>query len=128
MVLLASTIEHDQILLNAHMQTARQSGMGVGEGLEEEPGKACQELEDGPLAQLTHLFHALYRTGKRDSGGLNPFRDEFEMNSERHFDEGAMAMVRNLKRNCFEKGEFEFPLSLRACECIKKGVSWWNNG
>ena len=51
-------------------------------GMEDEPQKACQELEDGPCAQLTHLFHALYRTGKRDSGGLNPFRDEFELNAE----------------------------------------------
>jgi hypothetical protein len=103
MVLLCSTIEHDQILLNAHIQTARQAGMV--EGLEEEPHKACQELEDGPCAQLTHLFHALYRTGKRDSGGLNPFRDEFEMNAERHFDDAAMEMVRDVKRNVFDKGE-----------------------
>jgi len=75
-------------------------------GMEDEPQKACQELEDGPCAQLTHLFHALYRTGKRDSGGLNPFRDEFELNAEKHFDAPAMTMIREIKKNVFEKGEF----------------------
>jgi hypothetical protein len=108
MILLCSTIEHDQILLNAHIQTARAAQPDMMVGMEEEPQKACQELEDGPCAQLTHLFHALYRTGKRDSGGLNPFRDEFELNAEKHFDAPAMAMIREIKKNVFEKGEFPF--------------------
>lgn len=73
--------------------------------MEEEPQKSCQDLEDGPCAQLTHLFHALYRTGKRDSGGLNPFRDEFEMNGEKHFDGAAMTMIREIKKNVFDKGK-----------------------
>ncbi|PMD37324.1 hypothetical protein L207DRAFT_73683 [Hyaloscypha variabilis F] len=105
MILLCSTIEHDQILLNAHIQTARAAQPDMMVGMEDEPQKACQELEDGPCAQLTHLFHALYRTGKRDSGGLNPFRDEFELNAEKHFDAPAMAMIREIKKNVFEKAE-----------------------
>jgi hypothetical protein len=105
MVLLCSTVEHDQILLNAHIQTARAAQPDTLAGLDDEPQKACQDLEDGPCAQLTHLFHALYRTGKRDSGGLNPFRDEFELNSEKHFDDAAMTMIREIKKNVFEKGE-----------------------
>ncbi|KAE9364605.1 hypothetical protein N431DRAFT_354919 [Stipitochalara longipes BDJ] len=105
MILLCSTIEHDQILLNAHIQTARAAQPDMMMGMDEEPQKACQELEDGPCAQLTHLFHALYRTGKRDSGGLNPFRDEFELNAEKHFDAPAMKMIREIKKNVFEKAE-----------------------
>jgi hypothetical protein len=106
MILLCSTIEHDQILLNAHIQTARAANQlsGIGTRMDEEPLKACQELEDGPCAQLTHLFHALYRTGKRDSGGLNPFRDEFELNAEKHFDSASMGMIREIKKNIFDKG------------------------
>jgi len=73
--------------------------------MEEEPQKACQDLEDGPCAQLTHLFHALYRTGKRDSGGLNPFRDGFEMDAEKHFDAAGMMMIRDIKKNVFDKGK-----------------------
>jgi hypothetical protein len=39
---------------------------------------------------------------------LNPFRDEFELNAEKHFDAPAMAMIREIKKNVFEKGEFLF--------------------
>lgn len=105
MILLCSTIEHDQILLNAHIQTARAAQPDTLIGMGHEPQKACLDLEDGPCAQLTHLFHALYRTGKRDSGGLNPFRDEFELNSEKHFDGAAMTMIREIKKNVFEQRE-----------------------
>jgi hypothetical protein len=112
MILLCSTIEHDQILLNAHVQTARVAQPDAVLGMDEEPQKACLDLEEGPCAQLTHLFHALFRTGKRDSGGLNPFRDEFELNTEKHFDAASMTMIREIKKNVFEEGLLDPFLSL----------------
>jgi len=54
-------------------------------------------MDDIPCAQLTHLFHALYRTSKGETGGLNPFKDDPSKLKEYGFDNAGIAMIREIK-------------------------------
>jgi hypothetical protein len=72
--------------------------------MEDEPRNTCQRLDEVPFGQLVHIFHTLFRTSKGDSGGLNPFRDGFEFGVEDGFDEAAMRMVQEIRKEALGNG------------------------
>ncbi|KAF4632197.1 hypothetical protein G7Y89_g5925 [Cudoniella acicularis] len=80
----------------------------VPEHLVGEPQKTCQALENLPFAQLSHLFHTIYRTAQVEKGGLNPFRSELASNE---FDEPTKAMIRSFRDILDEIPSDDFSMS-----------------
>lgn len=97
-------MEQMQTLAGAHVQAARVGQPGSIAELGKEPQQYWETVEGMPYAQLTHLFHTLYRTGKGDTGGLNPFREDFASRTDVSFDEIAMAMISEMKKKVMDNG------------------------
>lgn len=105
MLLLCLVIEQAQTLADAHVQVMKSSEPDSLVGLENEPRESCQNLDRTVYAQLTHVFHTIYRTKKEERDGSNPFRD-IEGDEDAGFDEAAMAMIRELKERALNRKEF----------------------
>jgi hypothetical protein len=103
-LILSICVEIVQIIANYHATAAKSSDPHSLAALEDEPRNTCQKLEDFPFGQLVHIFHALFRTAKGESGGLNPFRDGFEGGVEDGFDEAAMEMVQEMRKAALGDG------------------------
>ncbi|KAH7324047.1 hypothetical protein BKA65DRAFT_511966 [Rhexocercosporidium sp. MPI-PUGE-AT-0058] len=96
MLLLTYCMEQMEVLARAHVQAARMGDPESKPTVEGEPEEYCELVDKGPYAQLSHLFHALYRTGKADNGGLNPLREDFYRQDDAGFDDIAMKMIRDI--------------------------------
>ncbi len=93
-------MEQCQVLAKTHFEAARTTELGlVGE-----PQLYCGMVDKMPYAQFAHLFHALYRTEKGDTGGLNPFRENFAAGKDNMFDDAAMIMVQEVKERILDHG------------------------
>ncbi|PVH76539.1 hypothetical protein DL98DRAFT_291268 [Cadophora sp. DSE1049] len=97
MLLLAYCMEQMEVLAGAHVHAARMGDLEARAAVEKEPEEYCGMVDDGPFAQLSHLFHALYRTGRPDTGGLNPLREDFGSRDDAGFDDVASKMIRNVR-------------------------------
>ncbi|KAI9056238.1 hypothetical protein LZ554_001166 [Drepanopeziza brunnea f. sp. 'monogermtubi'] len=70
-----------------------------------EPRHYYEALDNGPYAQLAHLFHALYRTGKVDTGGLSPFAQGFGSRDDvSGLEDAAINMVREIREKVLSSG------------------------
>jgi hypothetical protein len=119
MLILSLCIEKVQVLADSHVNAAKSSDPGSLAGLEDEPKNTCQKLDDIPFGQLVHIFHTLFRTVKGDSRGLNPFRDGFERGVEEGFDEAAISMVQEIKKDALGDG-------MRAVSVCLKFANWYS--
>ncbi|KAH9215926.1 hypothetical protein DL95DRAFT_388239 [Leptodontidium sp. 2 PMI_412] len=93
MLLLAYCMEQMEILARAYIQAAKMGDPESKAAVGNEPEEYCEMVDGGPYAQLSHLFHALYRTGKADNGGLNPLREDFGGQDDAGFDGVAIKMI-----------------------------------
>ncbi|KAJ5053737.1 uncharacterized protein L3040_000028 [Drepanopeziza brunnea f. sp. 'multigermtubi'] len=65
-----------------------------------------EALDNGPYPQLAHLFHALYRIGKVDTGGLSPFAQGFGSRDDvSGLDDAAMNLVREIREKVLGSGD-----------------------
>ncbi|KAG4443108.1 hypothetical protein IFR05_001434 [Cadophora sp. M221] len=97
MLLLAYFMEQMEVLARAHIQAATMGDPESKAAVEREPEEYCEMVDGGPYAQLSRLFHALYRTGKVDNGGLNPLREDFGGQDDAGFDDVMMKMIRGVR-------------------------------
>jgi hypothetical protein len=104
MLVLCLCIEQAQVLTDSHIEFLKSSGHSALAGLDGEPQRCCQALEDGPFAQLTHVFHLRYRTNKGDWAGPNPFRTDSINTNDVGFEEPAMNMIRGIREKVLVKG------------------------
>lgn len=70
------------------------SELGTPDHLMDEPQKTCQSLDNLPFAQLSHLFHTIYRTTQGGKAGMNPFHSDTSPNE---FDGPARVMTQNFQ-------------------------------
>ncbi|KAK0123923.1 hypothetical protein ONS95_008913 [Cadophora gregata] len=105
MLLLTYCMEQMEVLAGAHVQAARLGDQEARAAVEKEPREYCAMVDVGPFAQLSHLFHALYRTGRADSGGLNPLREDFESRDIAGFDDAATNMIRTMREKTMKNVE-----------------------
>ncbi|KAH7388962.1 hypothetical protein BKA64DRAFT_126310 [Cadophora sp. MPI-SDFR-AT-0126] len=97
MLLLAYCMEQMEVLVGAHVHAARIGNPEARAAVATETEEYCGMIDDGPFAQLSHLFHALYRTRRADTGGLNPLGKESGSRDEVGFDDAAMKMIRDMR-------------------------------
>jgi hypothetical protein len=111
LILFFLCIEQIQILADAEIETRKSSGTEFVAGLENEPQKSCQQLEDVSFTRVTQLFHEIYKTNKQErsgtvsSGGFNPFKDAFKIDGDGvDWDTDTSGMIMevrmNFKKNC----------------------------
>ena len=103
-LLLAYCMEQMEVLAGAHVHAARMGDPEARAAVEKEPEEYCEVVDNGPFAQLSHLFHALYRTGRADTGGLNPLRDDFRSRDDVGFDDAATKMIRDVRVKVMNNG------------------------
>lgn len=98
-------MEQMEILARAYIQAAKMGDPESKAAVGNEPEEYCEMVDGGPYAQLSHLFHALYRTGKADNGGLNPLREDFGGQDDAGFDGVAIKMICGVREKVLGNGK-----------------------
>ncbi|CZR56777.1 uncharacterized protein PAC_06666 [Phialocephala subalpina] len=106
MLVLCVCLERLQMLAVVQTAFARSGNQEVASN--EEPRKSCQATEDIPFGQLTHIFHAIYRTHKNEQHSFNPFVRGWVSGGIPPFEGAAMTMVSEIKQKVFENCMFPF--------------------
>ncbi|KAL2062626.1 hypothetical protein VTL71DRAFT_5698 [Oculimacula yallundae] len=101
-LLLAFSIEQLEVNAGSYVQATKE---GTSKSRAREPEDYCGTVEGGPYAQLSHLFHALYRTSRANQGGLNPFNGDFGEKVDTGFDEAEMKMISDIREKVMNNVE-----------------------